>query len=256
MARILKSVQSEGGFSVRESTIIDPERNIVDSNSIKITNLSNNTAFKKEFISFATLNNSVTSAFLEPAHTLERNKIAFINVYALATWEGYPIGEYVINANETIVTVTLSNHGLQTDDQVDVTFDSSAVALNGSYPIVRVNNNVFTIDTGIVLNVANPTLGTSQFTNYGNKWDYAIEIKSIVFTDDQEDQTLTAGAVSKTIIKDNVPPGHEWSIDPNVNNTNKQFSFQASVSSNGSLENFGTGVRWVGSVSITTSERD
>lgn len=256
MARILKPFQSEGGFSIRESTIIDTERNIVDTNSVKITNLLNNTAFKKEFVSFATLNNSTTSAFLEPAHTLDRNKIAFINVYAVATWEGYPIGEYTINANESIVTVNLTNHGLQTDDQVDVTFDSNAVALNGSYPIVRVNNNAFTIDTGIVLNVANPTLGTSQFTNYGIKWDYVVEIKSVVYTDDQENQTLTSGAVSKTIIKDNVPPGHEWDITPNVNNTSKEFSFQASVSSNGSLENFGSGVRWAGSISIITSERD
>ena len=256
MARILKSLQSEGGFSVRESTIIDPERNIVDSNSIKIINLLNDSAFKKEFISFATLDNSGTSKFLEPAHTLDRNKIAFINVSAIATWEGYPIGEYVINANESIVTITLSNHGLQTDDNVDISFDNNAIALNGTYPIVYVNNNVFTVDTQIVLNVASPTLGTAQFTNYGIKWDYAVEIKSVIYTDDQADQTLTAGAISKTIIKDNVPPGHQWEIEPNVNNVSKEFSFQASVSSNGTLENFGTGVRWAGNINIITSDRD
>ena len=54
MPRVLKSLQSEGGFSVRESTIIDPNRDIIDANSVKVTNVLNATAFKKELVGFAT----------------------------------------------------------------------------------------------------------------------------------------------------------------------------------------------------------
>ena len=36
MAKILKSLQSEGGFSVSEETIIDSTRNILKANSVQV----------------------------------------------------------------------------------------------------------------------------------------------------------------------------------------------------------------------------
>ena len=35
----LKPLQSEGGFSVAEATIIDENRNIIDANSVKVLSL-------------------------------------------------------------------------------------------------------------------------------------------------------------------------------------------------------------------------
>jgi len=102
----------------------------------------------------------------------------------------------------------------------------------------------------------NPTLGTVEFTNYGSKWEYAIKIETAVLTDDLPDQTLSIAAVSSTIVRDNVPPGHEWSLVPSVNQTTKDFSFQASVTTNGTLQSIGTGIRWVGNVSVVVTERD
>ena len=52
MPKILKSVQSDGGFSVSDETIIDPTRNIIDANSVKVLDISNSRTFKKEFIVF------------------------------------------------------------------------------------------------------------------------------------------------------------------------------------------------------------
>jgi len=256
MARVLKSLQSEGGFSVKEATIIDANRDIIDANSVKVTNVLNTTAFKKEYVSFATLDDVSSSAILLPAHLLERNKLSFNSVFAIATWEGYPIGLYTINANQSIVSISLSNHTLTTGDTITASFDSTAAALNGNYQVVVVDDNNFTFDVGTPFDELNPTLGTVEFTNYGSKWEYAIKIETAVLTDDLPDQTLSIAAVSSTIVRDNVPPGHEWSLVPSVNQTTKDFSFQASVTTNGTLQSIGTGIRWVGNVSVVVTERD
>ena len=256
MARVLKSLQSEGGFSVRESTIIDPNRDIIDANSVKITNVLNTTAFKKEYVAFATLNDIVGSASLEPAHAIDRNKVAFTNVFAIATWDGYPIGLYTINANESIVSVSLAGHGLTTGDSINASFDSSASSSNGIYQVVVVDVDNFTFDIGTPIDTDNPTLGNVEFTNYGSKWEYAVKIETAILTDDVADQTLSIAASSSTIVRDNVPPGHTWTLVPSVNQTTKEFSFQATVASNGTLQSIGTGVRWVGNVSAVVTERD
>ena len=256
MARVLRSLQSEGGFSVKEATIIDPNRDIIDANSVKVTNVLNTSAFKKEFVAFATLDDVTSSASLDPAHVIARNKVAFTNVFAIATWDGYPIGLYVINANESIVSISLSDHGLSTGDSITVAFDASASSANGSYQVVVVDSDNFTFDIGTPINASDPTLGNAEFTNYGRKWEYAIKLETAILTDDVADQTLSIAAVSSTIVRDNVPPGHTWTLVPGVNQTTKEFSFQASVSSNGTLESIGTGVRWVGNVSAVVTERD
>jgi hypothetical protein len=256
MARVLKSLQSEGGFSVKEATIIDANRDIIDANSVKVTNVLNTTAFKKEYVAFATLNDTIGAASLEPAHVIDRNKVAFINTFAIGTWDGYPIGEYTINANESIVSISLSGHGLTTGDSIDATFDTAASSANGTYQAVVVDADSFTFDIGTPIDASNPTIGTVEFTSYGRKWEYAIKIESAILTDDVADQTLSIAAISSTIVRDNVPPGHTWSLIPSVNQTTKEFSFQATVSSNGTLESVGTGVRWIGNVSAVVTERD
>lgn len=256
MARVLKSLQSEGGFSVKEATIINADRDIIDANSVKVTNVLNTTAFKKEYVAFATLNDTIGSTALNPAHVIDRNKVAFITTFAIGTWDGYPIGEYTINANESIVSISLDNHGLTTGDSITAIFDTAGSAANGSYQIVVVDVDNFTFDIGTPIDAVNPTLGTVEFTNYGRKWEYAIKIESAVITDDAADQTLSIAALSSNIVRDNVPPGHTWTLVPSVNQTTKEFSFQATVSSNGTLESVGTGVRWVGNVMAVVTERD
>ena len=61
MPKILKSVQSDGGFSVADETIIDPTRNIIDANSVKVLEISNSRTFKKEFSITSAWNSSGTS---------------------------------------------------------------------------------------------------------------------------------------------------------------------------------------------------
>lgn len=256
MAKILKSLQSEGGFSVKEATIIDANRDVIDINSVKLTNVLNTTAFKKEYVAFATINDSVGSTSLDPSQLIERNKVSFSSVFAIATWDGYPIGLYTINANESIVSISLPDHGLTTGDTINASFDVSASSANGSYPIVVVNGDNFTFDIGTPVSVTDPTLGDVEFINYGRKWELALKIDTAILTDNITDQTLSIAAVSSTIVRDNVPPGHTWTLVPSVNQTTKEFSFQATVSSNGTLESIGTGVRWVGNISIVLTERD
>lgn len=256
MARVLKSLQSEGGFSVREATIIDENRDIIDANSVKVTNVLNATAFKKDYIGFALLTDSIGAASLEPAHVIARNKVAFINTFAIATWDGYPIGGYTINANESIVSIALTGHQLTSGDSITALFDTPASSANGSYEVVVVDDDNFTFDIGTPIDTVNPTIGTVEFTNYGRKWEYAIKIESAITTTDDQDQTLNIAAISSTIVRDNVPPGHTWSLTPSVNQVTKEFSFQATVSSNGTLESVGTGVRWIGNVSAVVTERD
>ena len=44
--KVLKSLQSEGGFSVAEATIIDENRNIIDANTVKVLDSTNDKTFK------------------------------------------------------------------------------------------------------------------------------------------------------------------------------------------------------------------
>lgn len=256
MARVLKSLQSEGGFSVKEATIIDANRDVIDANSVKVTNVLNTTAFKKEYVAFATTNDTVGSAVLDPAHLIERNKVSFSSIFAIATWDGYPIGLYTINANESIVSVSLADHGLTTGDSITANFDASASSADGVYQVVVVDGDNFTFDIGTPISAVDPTLGNVEFTSYGRKWELALKIDTAILTDNLADQTLSIAAVSSTIVRDNVPPGHTWTLVPSVNQTTKEFSFQATVSSNGTLESVGTGVRWVGNISVVVTERD
>jgi len=84
MAKILKPFQSEGGFSVSEETIIDPNRNLVDVNTIKLSNSENATGYKYEYISFADV--STTGAqILNPEFQVPENTIIFANTFLMGT---------------------------------------------------------------------------------------------------------------------------------------------------------------------------
>ena len=91
MARVLKSLQSEGGFSVAEATIIDENRNVIDAHSVKVLDNANNKTFKKDYIVHGTLTDSVTSVEMTPTHAVESDRIVFVNGFFLGTWNGYPI---------------------------------------------------------------------------------------------------------------------------------------------------------------------
>ncbi len=56
--QIVKSFQSEGGFSVKEETIIDENRHIIDAASVKVQDGANTRTFKKEYIVHASLNDA------------------------------------------------------------------------------------------------------------------------------------------------------------------------------------------------------
>ena len=146
MAKVLRSLQSEGGFSIAEETIIDPQRNIIDAHTIKVLNNSNDKTFKKEFISHATLTDANPSVVLDPGHLVEADRIVFMTGFLLATWEG-PV-DFTANANSTNVSCTLSNHGLTTGDSITVEFtNSSYTSFNGVYPVTVIDDSNFTITT-------------------------------------------------------------------------------------------------------------
>ena len=255
MAKILKSLQSDGGFSVSESTIIDAQRNIIDAHTIKVQNNSNDKTFKKEFIAHSLLNNSNTSVVLSPGHEIDSNRIVFVTGFLLGTWEGYPIVEFTSNANSVIVTCTLNGHGLTTGDSISVEFENSTYSsFNNTYTVTVTNESTFTFETLTPLDANNPVLNeTLEITNLGGTWEYAVKIESAVLSD--ASQILTTAAHAITVVKDNLPPGHSWSISPTVNNVTKEFSFLSSVSSNGNLELRGSGGRWCARVDIVYTER-
>lgn len=255
MTKILKSFQSEGGFSIDESTIIDSQRNIIDAHTIKLLNNSNNKTFKKEFISHSTLTNANPSVALDPGHEVEADRIIFVTGFLLGTWEGYPIAEFTSNANSLFITCTLNGHGLTTGDTISVEFTNPAYSsFNNSYTVTVTNSSVFTLDVPTPLDQNNPVLNeTLEITNLGSNWEYAVKVESAVLSDST--QTLDTAAHAVTIVKDNIPPGHSWNVSPTVNNVTKEFSFLSTVSSNGDLELRGSGVRWCARVEIVYTER-
>lgn len=259
MAKVLRSLQSEGGFSIAESTIIDPQRNIIDVHTIKVLNNANDKTFKKEFISHSTLTDSNPSVVLDPGHSVESDRIIFMTGFLLGTWEGYPIVDFTANANSTNVSCSLSNHGLVDGDTISIVFDNASyTAFDTSYTVTVTDDNNFTITTATPLDINNPVLSeifeieTLNSNDIGN-WEYAVKIESAVLSNDV--QTLTTAAHSVTIVKDNVPPGQVWTVSPTVNNVTKELSFLSSVATNGTLEKRAGGIRWCAKVEIVYTER-
>ena len=67
---------------------------------------------------------------------------------------------------------------------------------------------------------------------------------------------LSLAGVSKTVLKDNVPPGHVWEIEPIVNNVNKTLSYQVTITSNASIELQSNGAECMGFISNVSALRD
>lgn len=253
--KILKSLQSEGGFSVAEATIIDENRNIIDAHTIKVLDNTNNKTFKKEYIVHGGLNNSTSSLEMEPGHVVESDRIVFVTGFMLGTWVGYPVVTYTANANSTTVVCTLQDHGLSTNDIISVEFQNPYTAFNGNYLVTVNNENSFTFDTATPLDVNLPVLQQNlEIISYGDSWEYAVKIESAVLSDVNNNLSLSASSLS--VVKDNVPPGHAWSIIPVVNNTTKELTFTPSVSTTSDIELRGNGIRWSGKIEIVYTERN
>jgi hypothetical protein len=254
MAKILKSLQSEGGFSVAEATIIDENRNIIDAHTIKVLDNTNNKTFKKDYIIHGLLDDNNTSLEMTPTHEVEADRIVFLSAFLLATWVGYPIAVYNSNANSTTVSCQLENHGLTDGQLISVEFASPYTSFNNNYNITLVDSDNFTFTTATPLDVNNPVLLQElEITSYSDTWEYAVKVESAVLSDSSNN--LTLAAVSKSVVKDNVSPGHSWNVDPVVNNTTKTLTFTPSFSSNASTELRGNGIRWSGKVEIVYTER-
>ena len=256
MAKILKSLQSEGGFSVAEETIIDPDRNILKANSVEVINNIFSDAYKKEFITFNTANDTSSSVNLNNFTPVSASEIVFSKANIVLTWKGYSIGQYNVNANSSIARILLDNHGLSIGDSVTLSFDVQGSGSDGTYTVTNVlNNSTFEVDTGIIFNpVASIVNGIVELENYGLYWEYSVEITTTCLSDSSN--ILSLAGVSKTVLKDNIPVGHVWNINPVVNNTTKTFGYQVSISSNGSLENHSSGVDCVGLISNVSSGRE
>lgn len=256
MAKILKPLQSEGGFSVSEATIIDPDRNIIDANSVKILDNTNTKSFKKEYIVHGSLNDGLVSLEMTPGHVVEADRIVFVTGFLLGTWTGYPIATFSANANSTTVNCTLPNHGLVNDELISVEFSNPTYSsFNNNYNVTVVNSNSFTFNTNTPLDINLPVLDQEfEITSYSQNWEYAVKLESAVLSDSSNN--LSISATSRTVVKDNVPPGHSWDIIPIVNNTTKILTFTPSYSSNTSIELRGNGIRWSGKIDITYTERN
>lgn len=254
MARVLKSLQSEGGFSVAEATIIDENRNIVDAHTIKVLNNSNDKTFKKDYIIHGTLTDSVTSVEMNPTELVGSDEIVFVSAFLLGTWDGYPIAVYTANANSVIVNCELENHGLTDNQLISVEFQAPYTSFNNNYNITVVDDDNFTFETNTPLDQNNPVLLQElEITSYSFTWEYAVKIESAVLSDSTNN--LTVAAVSKTVVKDNISPGHTWDVVPVVNNTTKILTFTPSFSSNTTVLRRSNGIRWSGKVEIVATER-
>ena len=184
MPKILKSVQSDGGFSVSDETIIDPTRNIIDANSVKVLDISNSRTFKKEFIIHGSLNNANVSLEMTPTHSVSFNRIVFVSGFMVGTWTGYPIAVYTANANSTLVECTLADHGLTTGDVISVEFAAPYLSSNGNFTVTVVDDDEFTFNTSSPLNVNSPVLAQSaEITSYIETWEIAVKIESAVISD-------------------------------------------------------------------------
>ena len=253
--QIVKSFQSEGGFSVKEETIIDENRHIIDAASVKVQDGTNTRTFKKEYIVHASLSDVTKSAEMTPTHTVGADRIVFVTGFMLGTWKGYPVASYSVGANDTTVTVTLANHGLSQGDTISVEFQSPYLTSNGNFNVASVIDlNTFTFETTTALNVNNPIIGEFlEITSYPLNWEQAIKIESAVLSDTL--QQLTIAAQSKTVVKDSTPPGQTWDINAIINNTTKVLTFTPSVIGN-QLQLRGNGIRWSGKVEIVFTERN
>lgn len=256
MAKILKPLQSEGGFSVSEESIIDPDRNILKANSVEVVNNTFVTANKKEFITYNTATDAEKSVNLNPFQNISANTILFSKANILLTWKGYVSAQYNVNANSSIATITLDGHGFSQGQSISLLFDTQGAASNGTYTVLNVvNNSVFTVDTGIIFNPSQSIVnGYVEITSYGLYWEYSAEITTTCLSDSSN--TITIAGISTTILKDNIPVNGEWIILPTANNTNKSFGYQVSVSTNGTLEAYGNGVECVAHISNVSAVRD
>jgi len=253
--QIVKSFQSEGGFSVKEATIIDENRHVIDAASVKVQDGDNTRTFKKEYIVHTSLSDGTKSAEMTPTHTVGADRIVFVSGFMLGTWKGYPVGTYNVGANDSTVTVTLANHGLSQGDVISIEFQSPYLSSNGNFTVASVVDlNTFTFTTTNPLNVNNPIVGAFlEVTSYPLNWEQAIKIESAVLSDTL--QQLTIAAQSKTVVKDSTPPGQTWNVDAIINNTTKVLTFTPSVTGN-KLQLRGNGIRWSGKVEIVFTERN
>jgi hypothetical protein len=256
MAKILKPLQSEGGFAVSEAAIIDPDRNVIDANSVKVIDNTNSKTFKKEYIVHGSLDDGTVSLEMTPGHLVESNRIVFLNGFMLGTWTGYPIAVFTSNANSTTVNCTLLDHGLSDGQLISVEFSNPTYSLfNNNYNINLVDNNNFTFDTLSPLDTNLPVLNEElEIVSYSDTWEYAVKIEASVLSDSSNNLSVSASILN--VVKDSVPPGHSWSIVPVVNNTTKQLTFTPSYSSNTTIELRGNGIRWSGKVDIVYTERN
>lgn len=253
--KVLKSLQSEGGFSVAEATIIDENRNIIDAHTVKVLDNTNDKTFKKEYIVHGSLTNATSSLEMEPGHLIEPDRIVFATGFLLGTWVGYPVVTYSANANSTTVVCTLQDHGLSDNDIISVEFQAPYTGFDGNYLVTVTDESTFTFDTATPLDVNLPVLQQSlEVTSYSATWEYAVKIESAVLSNGANDLSLSASSL--TVVKDNIPPGHDWSITPVVNNTTKEFTYTPSVSTTSDIELRGNGIRWSGKVEIVYTERN
>lgn len=252
----LKPLQSEAGFSVAESTIIDSTRNIRAANSVEVVNSSFTSSYKKEFISYNTANNTNSTVDLNNFEPISANRICFSSSNTLLTWKGYPIGSYNVNANESLVTVSLPNHGLSAGSNINIIFDPLYSSQNGSYVVSEVlSSSVFTFDTGVIFDPLNPIVNSLlEISSYGDSWEYSIKVETTILSDSLNN--LSIAGISKTVTKENIPPGHVWMVIPQVNNSNQTFGYQVSISSNGSLENLSTGVKVTAHITNVLAQRE
>lgn len=256
MAKIIKALQSEGGFSVSEEPIIDVDRNVLKANSVQVVNNTFADAIKTEFISFNKANDTTTSVTLEPLESVAANTIVFSKSDIVLSWKGYVVAQYSANASDNTAIITLTNHGLSEGDSVTLIFDAQGSLNDGTYTVTSVQDeNVVLVDCANIFDNVSPIVnGTVEYTQYGLYWELSAEVSTTCLSD--ASQTLILAGVSKTILKDNIPLGHTWDIEPFINNTTKEFGYQITITSNGSIELQSDGVECVGFVTNVSAVRD
>jgi len=256
MAKILKSLQSEGGFSVSEETIIDSTRNILKANSVQVVNNTFADANKIEFIGNNLANDTNATVTLDPSQTINANTIVFSKTSSLITWKGYPVGQYNVNLGDTTASISLENHGFAQGDSITLQFDAAGSVADGTYTVTSVIDDTnFTVNTGIVFDAVSAIVnGSVEITSYGLYWEYSLELSTTCLSDSTNN--LSLAGTSRTVLKDNVPPGHTWEIEPIVNNVNKTLSYQITITSNSSIELQGSGAECMGFISNVSAIRD
>ena len=253
----LKPLHSDAGFAVAEDTIIDSGRNVTAANSVEVVNSAFTSASKKDFISYNTANDTSSTVTLDDFVNLPANRVAFSQADCILTWKGYPLASYNVNANESVVTVTLPDHGLVAGQNVTVIFDAPNSSQDGTYAVSEViSSSVFTFFTGTVFDAVNPIINSPLEISvpYGQSWELSLKIETTVLSDNANN--LTLAGVLTSVTKDNVPPGHTWTVIPLVNNSNQTFGYQVSVSANGTLENYGSGVQCIAHITNVIAQRE